>query len=195
MTGVHLFFIICISSLLLCLLFLVVRFVHPDIIYSVRNYLAQAKTTRAFRRKYEGTKDRDFARSLIIDLRPEGYPKDTSDILGRIMKIRQIYHTLDHKRSELHDLPQAKKAYYCITELSNILMFLAEDLEPRPDLQAKTITADDILSGLLAQITGKINLAHSDVEEMLRSAPMTIEQISEMLIACIHAILFRKGEQ
>ena len=175
------------------LLFLVLRFVQPEIIYWVRQAIVEARKNRAFLLVDANEKVGSYPELLVADLRPEGVPRDLKDVLARVTKIRELYAVLDWRRPKGRELARSHKPNVCILELGNILKSLALRIKPSKDVVYSAMKANEIL----LQVARHRGLGVSDdasdneIERHFLEHNISIEQINEILVACIYAVNYR----
>lgn len=175
----------------LALILLLLRFVEPEIVYWFREVLVDVRKNLAFLRAAAGEHVEGYQLLLIRDLRPEGVPREPREILGRVMKIRELYSLLDFRGKEVREFVQARNSNVCIVELANILRSLAGNIRPSKDIQPTVMNAYEHLAHMVEFRSGGEPASEEDVEQHFTKNPVAIEEVSEMLVAAIYALTYR----
>ena len=185
----------------LILLGLFLRFIQPELIYSVRNALIRIKANKAFLDAQAQRRNRSylFPRLLVQDFRYESLDYDEQYVLIRVMKIRELYRVLDLRRDSVNGLPKERKPQVCIIELANMLGNLGKHVSPEVRFKDHTIGANAILTFIGNEIRKSKNLpAFQDDAEVARwftEFPITIEQTIEIMISAVFGLAYRQRSQ
>ena len=136
-----------------------------------------------------------FADLLARNYQYETQGFEDSYVLGRVLKIRELYrihspHTKQPESSKLQKKPQV-----CVVELASLLDSLGRHLEIRKDVATDTLMANDLLA-LIAnhgdqRDPGAVLSKEKDVEAWFIQRPISVEQVCELLIAAVYALVFR----
>ncbi len=175
---------------------LVLRFVLPELIYGLRQEIVRVSMTKAFldRRAGRSVPKERFAALLTKDFRYESSDRSERYALERITKIRELYHISQHPHKRKWF--RKPKPQLCITELANLLVNLATHIRPLDESNQSSLGATNLLLHIcntIRQTKQAESLAKAkEVEEYLTQNPMSIEQISEILIAAVFAIAYRQ---
>jgi hypothetical protein len=179
------------------LIALVLRFVQPELIYSLRQALIRIRTNKLFIDQDAGRKiDPHELRELILtDRRFETRAYDTKYLLQRVTKIRELSRMLDPRRSpEGTAVPLAERI--CIMELADMLKNLAEELVPRKEYFGPTLGASALLQFIAEkrrEVEGWPKLTEErDIENWYISHPISMEQTVELLTAAVFALAYRQ---
>ena len=178
---------------------LILRFVNPELLYSVRQLLVKIGMKKVFLDRKAGRDDVSgtYNRLLIKDFRYETVGNDWVYALRRVNKIRELYSTLDWQREEgVPGLPrEERKPQDCIIELANLLGNLGGRVQPEMDIDHKTVKAGDILRLIGNEIkdptTGPL-AEDGEVERWFMEHPVSIEQVIEVLIAAVFCLSYRQ---
>ncbi|MEA2174589.1 MAG: hypothetical protein QOD00_2181, partial [Blastocatellia bacterium] len=190
-------FFVIISAILL--LFLILRFINPELIYIVRHALIQVRSAKAFLDNYENrfTHVNAFPDLLGEDLRYETRVYDEEYVLKRVDKIRELYRVLIRKPSLFSK--RERKPQICIVELANLLGNLGRHMTPDKKFSYSIIDAPTLLTFIGSEIQkrdGKPPLQNiEEVEAWLKANPISIEQVTEILIASVFGLAYRKRVQ
>ncbi len=173
------------------LVLMLLRFVEPDIIYWFREVLVDVRKNLAFLHADVGRPFAGYQLLLIRDLRPEGVPREPREILSRVMKIRELYPLLDFRENEIPDFVEARNSNVCIVELANMLRSLAGNIQPSPDIAPMVMNAYEHLARLVEFRTGAKAVDEESVERHFTDKPVSIEEVSEILVAAVYALTYR----
>lgn len=190
-------FLVFFSSLILLLL--VVRFVQPELIYSVRHALIQVRSTKVFRDAFAKrfTESKVFPELLGDDLRYETRDYDEEYVLQRVNKIRKLYRVLS--RRPLPGNSNDRKPQVCIVELAGLLNNIARHTKPDRKFHYATTDASLILRLIANELRKKKDLSElkdaKDVEDWFTANPISIEQVIEILIAAVFSLAYRQRVQ
>lgn len=189
------------SLLAIALFGLVIRFVQPEVIYSVRRAVVQAEVNYLWLRKgaRKQTDGHRFAVLLTHESRFETQLALPEYAMHRLGKLRELYHLFDPRRTDIVLRPGERRPEICLVELGNLLGTLARDLQARPELTYPLVTADDIL----AMVANATRTAHGEPpipaeqlkSDWFASHPMSIEQALEIGIAAVVGLAQRVKEQ
>lgn len=191
-------FFVIFSAILL--LFLILRFIHPELIYIVRHAVIQVRSTKFFLDSNENrfVSISAFPDLLGEDLRYETRVYDDQYVLKRVDKIKELYRVLS-RRPQVFGSKRARKPQACIVELANLLGNLGRHMTPDKKFSYSVIDAASLLTFIGNEIRKKDRQAQltniDDVEAWLKVNPISIEQIIEILIASVFTLAYRKRVQ
>ena len=136
------------------LLALVLRFVQPELIYSLRQILVKIGMNKVQLDDEAGRTGLSsrYHELLIKDLRFETLGHDSAYALKRINKIRELYSTLDLQRHSNLNVKKELRPQVCIIELANLLKNLGEHLTPEKHIHYPTVKADQILKMIAKEV-------------------------------------------
>jgi hypothetical protein len=137
------------------LLALVLRFVQPELIYSLRQVLVKIGMNKVQLDDEAGRTGLSsrYHELLIKDLRFETLGHDSAYALKRINKIRELYSTLDMQRHSDLNVKKELRPHVCIIELANLLKNLGEHMTPEKHIHYPTVKADQILKLIAREVT------------------------------------------
>jgi hypothetical protein len=176
--------------------FLILRFIQPELIYTLRQAIVKVEINKAFLESDELCDTDDeakisedhFKKALAKDFRSESRRYDREYVSDRLQKIKELYRLQ-------HGMHKNKNYQICIVELSNLLSSVAHNLSLQEDNQYKLTYAEDVLKFLSVQ-----RIANNDevseattIEEWFESNPISVEQSLEVLSAVIFALLLREN--
>jgi hypothetical protein len=129
----------------------------------------------------------------LVDIVGENIRLDSSiyengEVPDRVTKIRESFCVL--RKEDSKRLRKSLKANLCIVELANILSAMAWDIEPNDLYRSSVICAEDLHRFILARRTVDAGY-EGTTREFLCQRPISIEEINEILIGVIYAILYR----
>lgn len=177
---------------------LIIRFVQPNLIYSVRQGLVMVRANKAFLDKMAGRSDAspEFLQLLMHEARWENRDNDENEILERVIKIKELYRILDLRRPVLEKFRKEQKPQVCIVELASLLSNLGGRIKPNVEHNHTIINDSAILKFIGNQIRlaqGEKNFAHDeDVDEWFIENPISIEQVIEIMIAAVVGLAHRQ---
>jgi hypothetical protein len=184
------------------LLVLVIRFLQPEFIYSLRYYLTRVQCAKTFLESQTTDEDRTsaFARLLVNDCRFEVLGYDDRYVLERATKLRKLSHVLDLRRGKIPGLPDKRKPQVCIIELANLLGNLARAMIPDKRYDYIPVDAHEILVFIGDRIRTSKGIqqplaSERHVADWFTESPTTIEQTIELLIASVHLLAYRQRAQ
>jgi hypothetical protein len=183
---------------LICLIALVLRFILPEVIYVFRQEIVQVKITKAFLDTREGRNvpKEYFTKLLGMDIRRETTLNYHEYVSRRVDKIRELYHIYSAPAIEFSELEKKGSPQTCIIESANLLENLAEHLELLNQGSIKIIDASAILTWICSQnLETSPSQQERDVSVLLSQKPMSIEQITEIIIAAILGLEYRLHAQ
>ncbi|HEX8474814.1 MAG TPA: hypothetical protein VF666_12350 [Pyrinomonadaceae bacterium] len=181
------------------LVFLFLRFVQPELIYSVREVLVKVGMNKVLldeEAQRPGNHNVKYYKLLIKKLQYETAGKDYNYAFDRVSKIRELYNTLSVQREELEGVNVERKPQICIAELANLLRTLSKEIVATSEYNHRTVKADAILRLIIEQ-TREDSPPHASppdeyVENWFTTHPMTIEQIIEIQIAAVLGLAYRQ---
>lgn len=182
------------------LLFLVLRFIHPELIYIVRHALIQVRSTKVFLDNNENrfVNRNAFPDLLGEDLRYETRVYDDKYVLKRVDKIKELYRVQIRRPSALIS-KRVRKPQICIVELANLLGNLGRHMTPDKKFSYSVVDAASLLTFIGNEIRKKdgepLLENMEEVEAWLKANPISIEQIIEILIASVFGLAYRKRVQ
>lgn len=187
------------SVALFFMIFLAVRFIYPNIFYLLRNRLLSFHYVVSILRSLEADDEGEVSDSgsyLMRDLRTYADPGSIEEGLKRVVKVRQLYECLDVSRARSSRDDDAEHSYVCIQEMSLVVKALSERLVPDSRYNRHIVGADDIL-GLIAGFLEDQEISHeeSSVQDYWTENPIGVEQLTEVLAACVFAIAYRVKAQ
>src|SRR6476469_8670190 len=111
------FSLVVLSALIL--IFLLLRFVQPELIYVVRHAMMQVRGRKIFLDSFANqfTSQKTFPNLLGDDLRYETHAYDEKYVLKRVDKIRELYRVLVRK-PRIEGISRKHKPQVCIVELA-----------------------------------------------------------------------------
>ena len=181
--------------LALALLMLMMRFVQPEIIYSIRRGLVMVDTNKVFidKRAKRANVAARYKRLMVHDDRSETRIYDGDRVLyGRIIKISELYRLLDSRR----DVVESPKPQVCIVELAALLTNLGGSVEANPEHNAPIVKASALLkyiaNGVRASRNEPLYEGEEEIDSWFIDNPITIEQVIEMLSATVVGLLHRQ---
>ena len=189
-----LFFLIGLFFLLVCL---VLRFVQPELIYGVRQVLMHIRTNKAIL-DYEAGKSNTNAvwkEQLMNDFRFDAQECDGDYALKRVLKIKELYRTLDSNRDTLHGAANDPSPQVCILELSTLIGSLGKQLTPSSEYTRSIISS----RGLLAYIGNELRRQQGEaifdtdksIVDWFIENPISIEQTIEILCTAVYGLAYR----
>jgi len=194
---------VLIAGLMVLLLIVLVRFVQPELFYWLRDELTQVRAVRlgVYRRamsrgdletndRMQAWIDREALEIMVQDLRPERSWASTDGMFKRCLKIRELYRAIRTGLSEDHKRVGRMSATLCIVELSAMVSCAAREIEPNLGYTPSLLSAEDVLR-LVTSSRGEKDLAENDLREALMQNPISIEEVIEIQIACVYALLYR----
>lgn len=179
--------VMCIVALIL----ITIRFVYPELIYSIRRASVEVDTNRAF---FEYDKKNPkaselFNKAQIKDIRFEVSTPDDEGLRSRIANIKKLYH-LARRDEEASETPKE-----CLIELANLLAYHGTHLKPDPEVRHPLCVDNELLELLARAIVSKEQFDDAstpvDVQSWFEHHPVSIEQILEMLSAILHTLAYR----
>lgn len=184
------------------LLALIIRFIQPELIYTIRQTIVKVKTNKAFL-DYDANRfntANTFPDLLMKDFRYETRDYDEKYVLQRVMKIRELYRILDLRRPAVPGLTRERKPQVCIIELASLLGNLARHITPDLKFSYSTVGAQDLLAFIGNQIItkhpGQSPLKNEkEVEEWFAEHPVSIEQVIEILNTAVFGLAYRQRTQ
>ncbi len=197
------------------LLFLIFRFIQPELIYIVRGALHKVKSRKLVldSTAYRFTSAKEFPDLLGDDLRYETHNYDEKYIFNRVHKIKKLYRILVRRppvfRSKKHK-PQA-----CIVELAGMLENLGRHVLPDQKFSYPTVHAASLLAFIgnemrrqstslppLVDVADIKDLFMTDpirveyeIKNWFTTNPISIEQVIEILIAAVYGMAYRQSVQ
>ena len=181
-------------ALILIALLLLLRFVQPEFIYSIRREVVMVASNKAFIDKMAGRDDVDAAykQVLLSEARLESRTYDEISILqDRIVKITELYRLLDSRRN----IAKTQKPQVCIVELGALLTNLGRGVEANPEHNAPVVKSGALLKYIADGILMSRNEAPVDekaVDRWFIKNPISIEQVVELLIAAVVGLAHRR---
>jgi hypothetical protein len=175
------------------LVLLVIRFVQPELIYSVRRALVAVGMNKAFIDKRAGRDNvnRRFKALLVSQARFETRIYNIAMLQDRVVKISELYRLLDPRRH----LIRSERPQVCIAELGSLAAELGRTLETNPEHNAPIVKASALLKhiadGILQSQDDK-PLDEERVDRWFINNPISIEQVIEILIAAVIALAHRQ---
>jgi hypothetical protein len=180
------------------LIVLVIRFIQPELIYSVRQALVEVRTNKAFLDWQEGRSSAAaaFSRQLIKDVRYETREYDEEHVLWRVNKIRELYRLLDPRRKSVGS-HTASRDRVCIVELAEMLKNIGMHVTPRVEYAGAVVGADGLLTFLANSVRESENFPvlenDAEIQSWFSEHPISIEQTVEILIAAVSALAYRQS--
>lgn len=193
------FLLMIFGTLLFVLLLL--RFVQPQLIYSLRQVLSKIEVNRAV---LQAETDSDLAlaryqNALIKDIRYESQFYSDSYVMERLKKISELYRILDRNMRDGDEVIEKERSpQICIIELANLLDSLGRNLIPTKEFDSPFAPAHEILEFLKARTIdklkneGQVPKIADSLETWYVENPMTIEQCIELLSATAWALACRQ---
>lgn len=199
-----LIYLVVTTLALFLLAVLVLRFVQPEAIYTLREQLVEVGINRVVLEQ-EASVGRNhnirYNELRLKALRYETLGHTAEYALERAGKIRELYSGMDSKRArEMPDLGSDLRPQVCIIELGNLLRNMGEHLQPTEDYDYKTIKADAILSFIAREMSEEAGGDAADetpphrpdeVVNWFQAKPMSIEQTIEILLCAVHGLAYR----
>jgi hypothetical protein len=187
--------VLIIISALTALFLLLMRFIQPELIYSVRQGMVSVGTNKAFIDKMDGRHDVDVMYKQLL-VQEDRHETRTSDemfiLLNRVAKISELYRLLDPRRPLVKD----QKPQVCIVELGALLSNLGHNVEINPEHIAPTIKAGAVLKYIANEILASQNEKplenDDDIDDWFTDNPISIPQVIELLIAAVVALAHRQ---
>lgn|GEM_PF-6478948 len=207
-----LIYLIIMTVALFLLALMVVRFVHPEIIYIIREQVVRVGINRVILEQEAGRgkeHNKRYNELTLKEFRYETLGHSAEYALERAGKIRELYNAMDSKRAEtMPQLEAERRPQICIVELANLLRNMGMNLQPRTWEEYKTIKADAILGFIALQnrkeAEGETATESDaavplppprDVVSWFQAHPISIEQAVEILLAAVHGLAYRLREQ
>lgn len=181
------------------LLFMILRFVQPELIYIVRHTLIKVRAAKVFRDSaaYRFTPPKSFPSLLGDDLRYETRDFDEKNILKRVDKIRELYRVLV-RRPHMFDTKK-NKPQVCIVELAGLVGNLGRHMLPDRKFNYPTLDASALLAFIGNEMRNEKDLPPlkdvAQIEAWFIANPISIEQVIEILIAAIFGMAYRQRVQ
>lgn len=194
--------ILSLVIILVILILMILRFVYPELIYSLRQASVEVDIGRAildFDMNRSGASERlNFAQ--IKDIRFETTSVDEDYIGARICNIKKLYHLSGPRRhvsgSNSHDVG---KPQLCIIELANLLSNYGKHIVPDAGLKYPLCVAEDILTLIANEILQKqkksSRITKDTVQDWFEKHPMSVEQVLELLSSALYALSYRHRSQ
>ncbi|HZH30523.1 MAG TPA: hypothetical protein VEY11_07145 [Pyrinomonadaceae bacterium] len=175
------------------------RFVQPELIYSLRQGLVMVKGNKAFIDKVAGRPNVDvvFRKLLMNEARYETRTHDATYILNeRINKIKELYRLLDLRRPVPPEFIPEQKPQVCIVELGGLLANLGRHIEANIEHNDPVVNA----SALLRYVGNEIKASQGDlpfendeeIDNWFIQNPISIEQVIEIMIAAVVGLAHRQ---
>ncbi len=171
------------------LLALIVRFVQPELIYSLRSATNGVRAGRLFLEESKSAvHSENFARLLVRDRRYESRTSNVST--GRLTKIRELYKMAHHDQNP-RAIPEA-----CIVELSDMLRTLGRRIEVSSGPDPDPTPANVILELLAREVSARRGLGAVpndalELGEWYMKHPISLEQAIELILASVVALNIR----
>jgi hypothetical protein len=190
------FLVICSAVLLL---FLILRFIVPELIYIVRGALIQVRSSKTFL-DYDANRfvrREAFPDLLVEDLRYETSLYDEQYVFKRLDKIKEQYRVLTMSPPSF--FKRERKPQVLIGELADLVGNLGRHVTPEKKFRYSIVDAPSLLTFIGNEIrkkNGQPSLKNmEEVEAWLAANPISIEQVIEILIASVHSLAYRKQVQ
>jgi hypothetical protein len=182
-----------IAVLLIFLLFLILRFVQPELIYAFKQPLAEVGMNRLLLSPPSRKASERFRALLISDLRQETRFVSGVHVRDRLIKNRELLRGLESVRLEDSTYPSGRSPTVCLNELANLLGLISFRIRPSGPYDESPVEAAKFLHTIAvcngADPSGLSGI--SDLEIWFQSHPITIEQAIELIYAAMYALSYR----
>jgi len=186
---------------LAALILMVIRFILPEVIYTIRAAVNRIRYAKAFLDIAAGKSinEDEYKNLLVNDSRTEASLIAMGDSLERINEIRELVFVFSHTRNHQY-LARKWKPQYCIVEATSLLGNLARRIEPINESADHIVDAHTILDFIyqqqhMPQSEKKKRMNAADLEKWLQENPISIEQVSEIVFSAIFGIAYRYRKQ
>jgi hypothetical protein len=189
--------VLVISVATVLLVGLTLRFVQPELFYSLRFAVTKVRMNKAFIDYHENrlTGPHVFPNLLVQDFRLNTRNYDRQTVLLRVNKIRELYRVMV-RRSPVGSLVTERKPQVLISELANLVDGLGRTVTPAGGPQHSTVDASSLLAFIGNGIRGAQGLPPlsnpRQVEAWLSANPINFEQVVEILIAAVFGLAYRQ---
>jgi hypothetical protein len=198
---------IAIVILTIALLFLVIRFVQPELLYSARQALLIVRANRAFLGYgHDPLANHDLQMALEMDSRFEAPALDGNYVEQRLLKISKLYRLLDSRRGGT--VRRSHGPQLCIIEAANLIAQLGRQTTPRPEYRQALVPARALLAHIANEVTrsrepistakeakeaseGVGIIRDEEVRNWFLENPISVEQEVELLRAAAYGLLYR----
>jgi len=194
--------------------FLAMWFISPERFYQFREAVRRLRAAELIERRgsTKSTASREWW-SVLLEPRRRGRDIGISDVRERVFEIREQYFLVDTAGGSRLPSSTAAPVDLGIVELSSLIARIAHQLRQDAGLVGSIVSAEEVLSAVSALATNRDATApsanaapkldaliaasvtertHSEhVLEQLLARPMSIEQLTEMLIAVVLALSLR----
>lgn len=181
------------------LVFLFLRFVYPELIYSLREALVKIGINKVLldeEAEKPGNHNARYYKLLIKKLQYETAGESYDYAFDRVSKLRELYNTLSVQRDDLEGVHVRRNPQICIAELANLLNTLSKQLIPTKEYKSRTVKADSILRLIIEKVSedegAHAQLSDKEIEDWIMDHPITIEQVIEIQIAAVLALAYRQ---
>jgi hypothetical protein len=193
------YYLLSLILITIILVFLYLRFVHPELIYSVREVLVKVGMNKVLLDEEagrSGNHNAKYYKLLIKKLQYETAGDSYNYAFDRVSKLRELYNTLSIQREELEGINVERKPQICIAELANLLHTLSKQIVPTKEYRHKTVKADALLRLIIERIREnnlqQAPLSDKEVEDWFILNPISIEQVIEIQIAAVLGLAYRQ---
>jgi len=192
------YYLVSLIIIAIVLVFLFLRFVQPELIYSVREALVKIGMNKVLLDEEagrSGNHNAKYYKLLIKKLQYETVGDSYHYAFDRVSKLRELYNALSVQREELKGVNVERKPQICIAELANLLHISAKQIVPTKEYKHKTVKADALLRLIIEQIretdSQQAPLSDKDVEAWYLLHPISVEQVIEIQIAAVLGLAYR----
>jgi len=188
--------IVLLALNLLAILVIVIRFVHPRIIYWLRDIVVASRVKRDVLTAKDGRERLGrgrFASSLDRSLRYQVSGSTPEAMRWRCTRIRQLFGMMSERENgAARDRGPRPDLAGTIMELADMVHGLGSRIPADYDTATPVVGAESFLAQSISCVQGNAPLNSEATEDWLAANPMSVEQIGELLIAAVYALAFRQ---